>query len=196
MKRIFSIVLLATAVMITGCATSGDLIRMAGTSSRDDVFRELPDGGTIPPGYADLRVVSSLKTHKPGIYARRDPHGTAAYKLLLNIDGQMTQIQGTLKAEDIEPMGRRDPEAGEGIRYQFSKIVRLKAGTHKIVIAIPADEIAVVREITLAAGSSSNLVLEPVYGAATGKQRPGYYGVTSFQQGVKGLRVILDGKPL
>ncbi len=172
------------------------MIRTASIGTRNDVFQELTDGGTVPQGYADLRIVSSLKTHRPGIYSIKDIHGTPEYRLLLNIDGQVTQIRGDLREENTEARGIRDPEAGEGIRYRFNKNLRLKAGTHKIVIAIIEDEFAVEREITLAEGGNNTLALEPAYRAAPGKRRPGLYGVTSFKEGIRGVSLILNGKPI
>lgn len=195
MKRVIPLLSLLAITATSGCAGNGDLIRTSSISTRSDVFQELKDGGLIPAGFADLRITSSLKTHKPGIYSSTDVHGTPEYRLLINIDGQAVQVQGNLYAENIEPRGLRDPEAGEGIRYRFSKNLRLKAGTHKIVVAIPEDGIAVEREITLPEGNN-NLVLEPLYGADMGKQRPGFYGVTSFTEGIKSFGVVLNGKSI
>ena len=196
MKRKIILLPLLAITVTSGCAGSPELIRTSSVSTRSDVFQELQDGGSIPVGYADLRITSSLKTHKPGIYSSTDVHGTPEYRLLINIDGQAVQLQGNLYAEDIEPRGLRDPEAGEGIRYRFNKKLRLKTGTHKIVVAIPEDGIVVEREITLSEGRNNNLFLEPVYGSSTGKQRPGFYGVTSFKEGLKWFVVILNGKSL
>ena len=89
-----------------------------------------------------------------------------------------------------------DPEAGEGIRYRFNKRLQLKAGAHRIVVALPDDGIAAEREIILAEGNVNSLVLEPVYGAAAYKRGPGFYGVTSFTKGVSGFRLILNGKAI
>jgi hypothetical protein len=195
--KIFNLSFLIMAVtFISGCANSSALIRTSSTSIRNDVFQESTDGGTIPAGHADLSIGFSVKTHKPGIYSVKDIHGTPDYKLLLNIDGQAVQLQGSLREENTEPRGLRDTEAGEGIRYQFTKNVRLKAGTHKIVIAIIEDEIAVARELVLADGSRNSLVLEPIYRTAPGKRRPGSYSVAGFQEGIRGLQVILNGKPM
>ena len=195
MKRKIILLPLLAITVTSGCAGSPELIRTSSVSTRNDVFQELKDGGSSPAEYADLRIVFSLKTHKPGIYSRTDVHGTPEYRLLINIDGQAVQLQGNLYKENIEPRGLRDPEAGEGIRYRFSKILRLKAGTHKIVVAIPEDGIAVEREITLSEGNN-NLFLEPVYGSSTDKQRPGFYGVTSFTEGIKSFGVVLNGKSI
>lgn len=196
MKKIVVLISLLSAALFGGCASSQELVRKNSVSTRSDVFVELADGGPVPQGYADLRITSSLKTHRSGIYSTRDIHGTPEYRLLINIDGQAALVQGTLKEEDIKPGSIRDPEAGEGVWYLFRKDLRLKAGTHRIVIALPEDKIAVEREITLVEGSSNMLELEPVYGAAPGKRRPGFYGVTSFMEGLRGIRAILNDKPM
>lgn len=197
MKRTLIVALLLALAMLSACARNAELIKSLSTTTRDGVFQELPEKADIPTGYADLYIFASLKTHKPGIYpSEQTPHGTADYMLLLNIDGQTTRIKGTLKEEDSESRFLRDPEAGEGIRYNFRKDVRLKAGPHKIAAVIPDDDIIVINEITLTEGSSNILFLEPVYGAAVRRQRPTFYGVTSFFQGIKGLRAYLNGRNL
>lgn len=191
------IVMAMVLTLVSGCAESSALIRASGASIRTDIFEELSDGGTVPQGYADLRMVCSLKTHQPGLYSAKnmDIHGTPEYRLLVNVDGQAVQLQGALREENGSH-GPRDPEAGDGIRYLFLKKLRLKAGTHKVVVGIPADGIAEEYEVTLADGSSNSLVLEPVYRGGQEKRRPGLYGVTSFKEGVRGLRGILNNKPL
>src|SRR3990170_460088 len=132
MKKKDLLFLAMAVTIISSCADNSALIRANSTSMRSDVFEELPDGGPVPPGYVALRIVSSLKTHEPDIYSVTDIHGTFAYQLLLNIDGQAVQLQGNLREERIEPHGIGDAEAGEGIRYRFSKKLRLRAGTHKV----------------------------------------------------------------
>ena len=199
MKRIKLFTLVIALIVINGCAKSPAFIKASSTSVRDDVFQELEKSShPIPKGYADLRITSTLKTHKPGIYPydNNKAHGTTDFMLLLNIDGQAVRIKGIASEEDIEPRSLRDPEAGEGIRYRFQKNLRLKSGAHRVVVAIPEEEIADEREINLVEGSINSLVLEPLYGSAIGKQRPGFYGVTSFYQGIKGFRVLLNGKPM
>jgi len=196
MKKLIVLLSLLVVAVINGCATSPELIRAAGTGTRSDVFQELADGGAIPPGYADLRISSSLKTHSPGIYSAKDFHGTPEYKLLVNIDGQAAQMQGTLTPENSEARGLRDPEAGGGVRYRFSKNLRLKAGKHRIIIGVLEDEIAIEREVTLAEGTHNSLVLEPSYRGTPSKRRPGFYGETSYKEGLKGFRVVLNGEAL
>lgn len=116
--------------------------------------------------------------------------------MLINIDGQVVQVQGSLQEESTEAQGKGDAEAGDGIRYRFSQDLRLKAGTHRIIAAIPGDGVAVERTITLASGSSNRLVLEPAYRVLSGKRRLGLYGATSFLEGVREFRVVLNDKPM
>jgi hypothetical protein len=196
MKKMNLLFLAMTVTFVSGCVNNSALIRTSSTSIRNDIFQELSNGGSIPAGYADLRITSSLKTHKPGIYSAKDIHGTADYKIIMNIDGQAAELHSDLRRENTDAGTLRDPEAGEGMRYHFSKNIRIKTGTHKVVIAIPSDDLAIEREITLRDGSSNSLTLEPVYSSAPGKRRPAFYGVTSFSEGLKGFRVIFNGKPL
>jgi hypothetical protein len=201
MKILIMSTLFLSIAIITGCTTGPEPIRAADLSARGDVFEEVTDRGPIPQGYAVLRIVSSLKTHKPGIYrsenrSEKKTHGTPDYKLIVNIDGQVTEMTGTLQDENIEPRGLRDPEAGDGVRYFFRKDLRLKVGTHKIVIAIPEDKITIDRKLTLGEGSVNDLVLAPNYGSTAPTGRPTYYSPTSFLSGIKGFSPTLNGKPL
>lgn len=193
MRRI--VLLMVLSAMLGGCANSPALIKSSSISTRADVFEEFTNGAQIPPGYADVRLTATFKTHLPGLYSASDTHGTPDYKLLLNVDGQVEHLQASLQSEKTGA-NLADPEAGAGVMYRFSKAIRLKAGEHKVVLALPGDELAIERQVTLTEGSSNSLILEPVYRQAPGKRRPGYYGVTTFKEGIKGLRLLLNEKPL
>ena len=189
--------LLLGLLIVSGCAKNTELVQACGNSLRGDVFCEVSTVGSVPQGYADLLVVSSLKTHKPGYHHPDEKfHGTSDFKLLINIDGQAGFIVGSLGKENIEPRRLRDPEAGDGIRYQFRKNLRMKAGTHKIVVVIPDDEIVEERELTLTGGSVNILVLEPVYGTKRSGGRMTTMIDKDFYEGIEGFRMILNGKTL
>jgi hypothetical protein len=191
-----ALALVVLMVVATGCARNGEIIRMVGDQDQR-AFPDVPGEGPIPLDYADLSLVFSLKTHRPGIYPfGKDSHGTPDLTLLLNIDGRAASIKGMPRLETSEAQRLRDPEAGEGVRYIFKKDVRLKAGVHRLFVALPEDGVAMEQVVTLAAGKGHLLVLEPVYGGTRGTQGPGSYGMTSFYEGVKGLRGTLNGKPL
>lgn len=197
MKQIIMIALVVvTVAALGGCAGTSELARTASIVSRQDVFVEKQQGQPLPSGYAELRIVSSLKTHKPGIYSEKDIHGTPGYKLLINIDGQLAELSGAPQLERRESIIGRDPEEGEGIRYRFVQSLRVKAGTHRIVIVLPADNVAIEREVVLSEGSSNTLMLEPVYGAAQPRSRPRISNATDFKEGVKTLRVVLNDKAI
>lgn len=150
-----------------GCSGNGELIRSRSVGVRTDVFEELQGKTPIPKGHADLRIVSSWKTHRPGYSLFDDkPHGTAAYMLLVDIDGQAIRVKATLEKEGVEPGTPRTPETGEGIRYHFGKDLRLGAGVHRLFVALPEAGVAVEKEILLADGSRNLLRLEPVYRSA------------------------------
>ena len=195
MDRAKLLLLVLSMMVVSGCAESSALIKANSTSLRTDIYEELINGGVAPKGFTDLRITATMKTHKPGIYSASDIHGTPDYKLLLNIDGQAVLLRGNLQKENSEPMKLVDPEAGDGIRYRFSKNLRLKSGTHRIVVALPDDEIAVEREITLVEGNVNHLVVEPVYSSTAGKRRLGV-STTSFKQGIRTIRLTLNGHDL
>lgn len=188
--------LLVAISLLSGCAESSALIKANSTSLRTDIFEEITNGGTAPQGYTELRITASLKTHKPGIYSSSDIHGTPDYKLLVNVDGQALILRGNLQQEKTEPMKLLDPETGEGIRYRFSKTLRMKTGAHKIVVALTDDGVAVERELVLNEGVVNSLSIEPVYSTKPGKRRPGSYSLTSFMEGVRSISLTLNNKEL
>jgi hypothetical protein len=191
-----SMLMMLSIMVLSGCAESSALIKANSTSIRTDIYEELTNGGIVPQGLADMRITATLKTHKPGLYSATDIHGTSDYRLLLNIDGQAVMLRGLLQKENSEPVKLADPEAGDGIRYRFSKNLRLKAGTHRIVVALPDDGVAVEREITLTEGKVNSLVLEPVYSTKPGKRRLETHGTTSFTEGIRSIRLTLNGREI
>lgn len=193
---LLGVTILMSLGILAGCAGNNKSVTEISSSTTQSVFQEIEENVPPVPGYADLRVYSSLKTHKAGFHSIKDNHGTPDYELLINIDGQAVLLRGSLQKENSEPRGLVDPEAGEGIRYRFGKSLRLKGGTHRIVVAIPDDGFAVERAITLAEGNVNNLVLEPIYGTTPGMRRPRAYSTTSFKEGIRGLSLTLNGRDI
>ncbi len=165
------------------------------TAGSHPVFEEIADTAAPKPGYADLRVYCSLKTHKPGAHAAKDSHGASDFVLALDIDGQSLVLRAATREEKARCMSPTDPEEGNGIRYEFTKKLRMKAGTHKIILALPSDSLTIEREITLGGNEVNQLILKPIYNRLPGRQR-GYANNTSFKEGIRGFRVILNGKSL
>lgn len=184
---------------LVGCAGNKELIKFMSTSTTQNVFQEMEENIPLANGDAILRISSSLKTHNPGIYIAKDVHGTPDFKLLFNIDGQAVLLLGDLQKEDSKSRGLTDQEAGDGIRYQFNKNLRLKAGNYKIFMAIPDNGIALKKEITIAEGDVNNLVIMPIYNDKTspvknsGDRRP---GVRNFKEGIGGLKLTFNSRSI
>jgi hypothetical protein len=188
---------LLVAIMLTilcGCADNSALIKANNTNIRTDIFEDFTSGGIVPSGFSALRITATLKTHKPGNYSATDIHGTPEHRLLLNIDGQALLLRASIQKEDRESRGLVDPEAGDGVLYHFNKILRLKAGIHRVVVAFPADGIAIAKEITLAEGNVNSLVIKPLYGTTPGMRRSMAFNTTSFMLGLRGVSLTLNGQ--
>jgi hypothetical protein len=189
------LVLLITALLaLGGCAERFALIREHSASRRTDVF-QVPAKGELPANAADVRVSATLKTHGPGSHFASDSHGTADYKLLLNIDGQAVLLSGSPLPESGYALTAVGPEAGSGMRYRFNTHLRVGSGKHKVVLALPDDGVSVERDVVLPGGKLSDLLVEPVYGGGAGFWRLPSSG-RSFEEGVVGMRVSLNGKEL
>ena len=195
MKRVF--VLLLTGTVLAGCAGNTELVRRANMGERSDIFSVVSTATPPDMGYADLTIRASVKTHHQGTYPLVvDAHGTTGYELLVNIDGQKLRLPGEPRKEDSSPDSLRDPDAGDGIRYLFRAHLRVKAGTHQVISALPGDNLAVAREVLLAGGSDYLLELEPDYYTGRNKSSTGLPGSTSFREGIRTLRVTLNGVEL
>lgn len=195
MKASIGMLLIPLALLMAS-AESSALIKQAGPSTRTDVFKEVATGGTVPQGFADLYITASFKTHHPGAYSAKDPHGTPGYRLQLNVDGQAVVLSGELQPENLSLKKLGDPEAGAGIRYRFRKVVRLKEGTHRISVSLPADNIAIAKDFRLEAGKENRLVLEPVYGRVMEKKRPSSNKSTGFRKGISRIIMNFNGRHL
>lgn len=195
MGKVFTVILLIAALgVVSGCAGNKGLIKAMSTSTKQNVFQEVTGTSPIPQGYATLRIVSSLKTHLPGVFSEKDIHGTEEYKLLVNIDGQALELVSSPREEKRELHLTNDPEEGHGMRYLFQKELRLNPGTHRVFVSLPFDDVAVEKEIEVASGSHNILILEPKYISARDKRRVGFYTKTSFKQGIKGFWVKFNNK--
>lgn len=193
MKTLIGLILVPLALAL-GSADSSAMVKKTGSGSQAELREEVSDGGAVPQGYAELQIYASFKTHQPGLYSAGDPHGTEGYQLQLNVDGETVVLPGELQAERLAVTEPGDPETGTGIRYRFRKVLRMKAGSHRIVVSLPADDIALTREVTLHEGQENRLVLEPVYGRVSEKKRPSANRITDFQQGISRLTMTLNGR--
>ena len=191
-----SIILLAASI-IAGCAGTGELLKRAQTPQQVGICTVISPAEPPQQGFADLTVHASLKTHQEnGIPGSQDPHGTAAYRLLVNIDGQPLSLSGDCFSEDATFRAERRPESGVGTRYRFMAHLRLKSGTHRIIVALPDDKVAAEREITLNDATDNLLEVIPSYYIDRQQSGPGSAGATNFREGISGVELSLNGKEL
>lgn len=161
------------AGLLAGCASSHALVQETGGGQTA--------ANRVSSGSAQLVVTATVRTHKPGVYAAKDPHGTDRYQLLVKVDGREVRLKPSLAT------------SGKAVTYRFVEGMRLAPGRHTIAVALTDDVTARERAFTLADGESATLVVEPVYGAPSEKRRPSSYRA-DYLSGVSGLRIRLNGR--
>lgn len=183
-------ILALSSALLAGCATN--LSKQAAISSRADVFAPAAADSSNVTGKAGLNISASVKTHRqyscPLDHA--SSHGTADYKLVVNIDGQAATLDGAPKQETLTDVAHSHPESGEGVRYTFRQRYALAPGEHRIVIALPDDGVAVERKIVVKDGENS-LVIEPVYNQRSGGKK--VMATNDFHEGIKSIKLTLNG---
>ena len=177
---------------LLSCGPALKEISLKSQSERTDVFKEMHEGATIPKGFVDLTITSSIKTHLEGFYlleSKSSLHGKPGYPFVLNIDGQAVTWKVDGQEEDTPPYdesGKISPQGGEGMKYNLEKKILIKAGPHKVFFALPEEELSLRFEFVLQAGHSNVLEFRPVY-RHHGKQP------RHFSHGVSGVEVVLNG---
>jgi len=191
------IVLLFAGIVLAGCAGNGDLLKRVNSPERSNVFTVVTTATPPERGFADLTIRASVKTHRTALFPLgNDPHGTSGYQLLVNIDGEPYRISGWPGIEEGFSDTGRNPETGEGIRYLFRAHLRLKAGSHRVIVALPGDRVATQRELRLEERTDNLLEVTPSYYPDRRQLGPGSAGATSFREGISGLELSVNGKPL
>jgi hypothetical protein len=114
-------------------------------------------------------------------------HSNPPYRVNVNIDGQVVTLESEPVLEDKSPIDSSVPESGTGWKYQFNKRLSLALGTHHIIIALPADDVLVEREIALRAGVNS-IIISPVYKRTSLRPFKGQ----NFKAGVRTVEVAVE----
>jgi hypothetical protein len=141
---------------------------------------------------SELRIISTFKTHQPGIFPFDNPrHGTGEYRLSLTLNGTPYTLQGTVHEENLTAGALPDPEAGAGIRYRFVEKIMVTPGTYRAIVSLPGDTVS--REIELQITEGHNtLVIEPVYALGTSRGKMGKLGSRHFLNGLSSFDVTLN----
>lgn len=188
MKKI--VMLLSTFALLAGCAAT-QTIKQLETQNGQGVFQTIKSSDAqAPAGYGDLQIILNIKTRNAGTVAiDTTGYGTERYQLLVGINGQTQKVTGKMNTETGEYRGNTDPEAGNGTRYHFVTALRLPIGTHKVIFGLPGDGVVLEQEIAVRQGSN-RLELKPVYSRKNDHRRIGFYGDTTYHEGVKALVVV------
>jgi len=184
------------SLILIGCGAAAKEIRVKTQTERTDVFTEIKNAGTPARGFVLLIIKATIKTHPEGYYVlemKDSLHGKPGYPFLINIDGQaeIRKIDGqkeSLPLYDKEGKTSHDPDAGEGIKYVLEKEIRMRAGTHKVFLGLPADDYFKEVGITLQEGNTYVLEFKSVYKYKTRPTR-----IPRFEKGIKEFEVFLNG---
>jgi len=187
MKEI--IILLASVVLLGGCASTETIKRLE-TQSGHGAFQVINNDAAQPPaGFGDVQIILNLKTREKGsVLIERTSYGTDHYQLLIGIAGQTEWVTGEMTYETGDYRGSTDPEAGNGVRYRFATTLRLPVGNHQITFVLPEDSVVFEQNVNIRQGSNQ-LLLKPIYRLKSRNQRYGFRGERTFYDGVKALMV-------
>jgi hypothetical protein len=191
MKNMVHLILtLSLAVILANCGAAREQIRTQSITEREGVFQEVTTTDGPPPGFADLIVKASLKTHLSGegtlLESRNSPHGGPFYHFTVNVDGQAVTWKVPGQRENLPVVKDRDcQDEGDGMRYTLEKKIRLRAGTHQIFLGVREENTAKTLIVDLREGASSTLDFKPIY--PRHKQ-----GHPSFRLGFLGYNAVFN----
>jgi hypothetical protein len=191
MKKIMSPALVVTLLILAAnCGAAREQLRTQPPTAQEGVFQEVVTTGGPPPGFADVVVKASLKTHLSGegslLESGNCPHGGEFYQFILKIDGQAVTWQVPGQREDLPVVRERHAQdEGNGMKYALEKKIRLRAGTHRVFLDVPEEHASKTVTVNLQEGKSYTLEFVPIY------QRY-KWGHPAFQLGFLGFQTKLD----
>jgi len=183
------------ACLFAGCSTASEQIRTKMLSERTDIFQETEGIGPPPKGMADLVIKTQIKTTVEGFYileSKDSPHGKPKYSFVFNIDGQVVEWKVDGKKEETsfyDKDGKMTADGGEGMKYVLEKRIRLDAGPHEILFALPGDNYFKKFAVDLKKGDVNILEFKPIYMKDNWRRE-------TFLKGIKDFELFLNGKRL
>ena len=169
MKKIMhSALVVALLILVVNCGAAREQIGTKSLTDREGVFQEVTTADGPPPGFADVVLRASLKTHLSGegtlLESGDSPHGGPFYSFVLNIDGQAVTWKVPGQRENIPVLrDRHSKEEGDGMKYGLEKRIRLRAGTHRIFFGVSEEDYSKTATVNLQEGKSYTLEFYPVY---------------------------------
>ena len=107
------------------------------------------------------------------------------------MDGQkiVWEVEGARESTPVYGTAGRLPEGGEGIRYVLKKTIRLSAGPHHIVFAIPYDNYYTEVDISLVEDEGHVIRFQPVYAMGRRAHRSFFHGISRTLVYLDGVRI-------
>jgi hypothetical protein len=190
------IFLMSAAITLAGCVSATQEIARRTKSTRSDVFVEVPAQSSIPPEFIDLMIKASIKIPLDRYYAlgsTKPVQEKPGYPFLVNIDGQavLWREEGQKESVPLYDKGytSRDPDAGDGVKYNLKKKIRLSPGLHKFFFGLPNEDFLSEFEVSLHRGESQVLEFKPLYRYKTYPVR-----IPTFLKGLDRYEAVLNGQ--
>jgi len=195
MKKVIFLAFILSGFVFGGCATHTAVKEQIQRKSiaQGSVFEELRDG-QVRAGYVVLTIRASMKTPKEGYYlfeSKDSLHGKPQYPFIFNIGGQgavwMANGKPDLQQKIVD--GRKNPEGGEGVKYDLERKITLEPGSYKIYLGLTGE--AFEKEITVNLTDQPQNVLEflPVYRRDRIRGKSFYKGISNFEVFLNGKRI-------
>jgi hypothetical protein len=190
------IILISAAITLAGCVSTTQEIVRRTKSTRSDVFVEVPAKSSIPPEFVDLIIKASIKIPLDRHYAlgsTRPVQEKPGYPFLVNIDGQavLWRVGGQKESVSLYDKGytSRDPDAGEGVKYNLEKKIRLSPGLHKVFFGLPNEDFLSEFKVLLNNSESQVIEFKPLYHYKTYPVR-----IPTFLKGLDRYEAVLNGQ--
>ncbi|MHB1184987.1 MAG: hypothetical protein ACYC4A_09860 [Desulfobulbia bacterium] len=188
MKKINYLLIVISGLILAGCAASNQNL----LGQRNDVFQVASDGAAVGADEAVVTVSSSIKTHKYSpLLFEPSKHGKDEYLLFVDINGQSIRLPMEMQDETTTTDPHTDPESGEGVRYLYKTIIRLRPGTYTFTAYLPTEDVSVRREVVIPI-EGKTIIIKPTYRGLARRKPPSLRRRPDFKDGVKGLDIIAE----
>lgn len=191
MRKIsFVTYMIVVVASLLGCAGNNEAISKITAGYRQDIFQIAP-ASQAGSGKALLNIEFPIKTYKTFFFGSYIKYTNPPYNVVVNIDGQVTELTDEPVLEDTAGHYKDNPEAGTGWKYQFRKSLVLVPGRHRISVVVPLANIVVEKEVVLKEGYNL-LQLVPIYNMPISR----YSRYTWFSKGLRSISIKLNSEVL
>ena len=182
------ILLLMVCGGLTACAGG----TAAGLGVRSDVFQVVKGEVAPEAGQLLVSISASIKTHtESSIPFELAQHGSDAYRLVVDIDGQSLDLPFETMAETTTSDPLRDPESGSGLRYHYRATVALRPGSYRVTAWLPTENVTARQEVQISA-DTRQIIIKPLYRGLAGRKPASLRWQPTFKDGVSALNMVVN----